>query len=252
MFTRGEVMIINDIISKIYTIEPFDEMRIHILKELNDVIPYDSSSFYMASKTADHILTKPVGVGISMSELERYITEFEHKDYTKWIFLSAKNMVYRESDIFPDSVREKQDYYKNIYIQGHIYYSAQASISSNGMFQGVISIYRDRDKADFSDKELFMLEILLVHLENRINMELEKKNEGAIKSRAYVATYEYMEKYGLTKREVEILGLLMAGLDNHVITDKLQISLNTLKKHSASIYKKLGISSRWELIKLKN
>lgn len=252
MFTRAEIMIISDLISKIYRFDDFDEMRLQTLKEINDIIPYDSASFYLASKTDDHILTKPIGVGIEPSELQRYIDEFEDKDYTRWIFLSGNNIVYRESDLFPDSVREKQEYYKNIYINGHMYYSLQASISTNGMFQGVISLYRDRDKEEFSDGELFMVEILLKHFGNRINMELEKIEQKEINSKAYSSRYEFMEKYSLTKREIEILGLLMAGLETVAISENLGISENTLKKHATSIYKKLGISSRWELIKFAN
>lgn len=252
MFTRAEIMIISDLISKIYRVDDFDEMRLQTLKEINDIIPYDSASFYLASKTDDHILTKPIGVGIEPSELQRYIDEFEDKDYTRWIFLSGNNIVYRESDLFPDSVREKQEYYKNIYINGHMYYSLQASISTNGMFQGVISLYRDRDKEEFSDGELFMVEILLKHFGNRINMELEKIEQKEINSKAYSSRYEFMEKFSLTKREIEILGLLMAGLETVAISENLGISENTLKKHATSIYKKLGISSRWELIKFAN
>lgn len=252
MLTRAEIMIVNDLISKIYRVDDFDEMRIRTLEEINDIIPYDTSSFYLASKTDEHILARPVGVGIEPSELQRYIDEFEDKDYTRWIFLSGNNIVYRESDLFPDSVREKHEYYRNIYINGHMYYSLQASVSTNGMFQGVISLYRDIDKEDFIDKELFMLELLVKHFGNRINMELEKKEQKEINSKAYNSRYELMERFDLTKREIEILGLLMAGLETSAISENLSISENTVKKHATSIYKKLGISSRWELIKFVN
>lgn len=252
MLSRTEMLIVNDIVSKIYSIEDFDAMRLATLKELNEIIPYDSSSFYMASKTDDHILAKPVGIGIVESELQRYIDEFEDKDYTRWIFMSANNLVYRESDLFPDSRRENEEYFKDIYVNGHIYYSLQASISSNGLFQGVISLYRDRDKADFTDVEMFMMELLLIHYENRINMEIKKAALTERKSKTHFETYELMSQYDLTRREVEILGLLMAGLSVEMISDKLAITPNTLKKHCTSIYKKMGISSRWELIKFTN
>lgn len=93
MLTRAEIMIVNDLISKIYRVDDFDEMRIRTLEEINDIIPYDTSSFYLASKTDEHILARPVGVGIEPSELQRYIDEFEDKDYTRWIFLSGNNII---------------------------------------------------------------------------------------------------------------------------------------------------------------
>ncbi|MBR1623585.1 MAG: helix-turn-helix transcriptional regulator, partial [Pseudobutyrivibrio sp.] len=56
--------------------------------------------------------------------------------------------------------------------------------------------------------------------------------------------------YELTKREGEILKLLMEGKDNAVICDEILITPNTLKKHILNIYRKLGINSRVQLFKL--
>ena len=48
----------------------------------------------------------------------------------------------------------------------------------------------------------------------------------------------------LTSREVEVLQLLAAGLDNKAIALKLQISKHTVKFHISSIFSKLNVSSR--------
>jgi LuxR family maltose regulon positive regulatory protein len=50
----------------------------------------------------------------------------------------------------------------------------------------------------------------------------------------------------LTDREQEILDLLAAGLTNREIADTLAISPETVKKHTGSIYGKLGVSNRTE------
>jgi LuxR family maltose regulon positive regulatory protein len=50
----------------------------------------------------------------------------------------------------------------------------------------------------------------------------------------------------LTPREREVLGLLAAGLTNHEIADELFISPETVKKHIASIFGKLGAHHRAE------
>ena len=50
----------------------------------------------------------------------------------------------------------------------------------------------------------------------------------------------------LTPREREILGLIAAGLTNPEIADRLVISSQTVKKHTSSIYGKLGVSNRTE------
>lgn len=51
----------------------------------------------------------------------------------------------------------------------------------------------------------------------------------------------------LTVRETEVLELMLQGLDNSSIQDKLGISRNTLKTHISNIYGKTGIKNRREL-----
>jgi LuxR family maltose regulon positive regulatory protein len=48
----------------------------------------------------------------------------------------------------------------------------------------------------------------------------------------------------LTKREVEILGLLANELSNNQISDQLCISAATVKRHTENIYQKLGVHGR--------
>lgn len=54
----------------------------------------------------------------------------------------------------------------------------------------------------------------------------------------------------LTKREREIVGLMLGGETNAAIAERLFISESTVKKHVNNVFRKLGISSRWELLKL--
>lgn len=55
---------------------------------------------------------------------------------------------------------------------------------------------------------------------------------------------------GITNREQEILNLAATGCTNRYIAHKLIISEGTVKKTLYNAYKKLGITSRMELIKL--
>ncbi len=57
-------------------------------------------------------------------------------------------------------------------------------------------------------------------------------------------------KYGLTSRERGVMELMLAGLENEAIAERLFISKNTLKFHIKNIYQKLGVSSRQEAVKV--
>jgi len=52
----------------------------------------------------------------------------------------------------------------------------------------------------------------------------------------------------LTKREHEIISLLSGGLQNRPIADRLSISETTVRHHLTSIFDKLGVANRLELI----
>jgi len=50
--------------------------------------------------------------------------------------------------------------------------------------------------------------------------------------------------YGLTEREMEVLALIVDGLSNPQISEKLVITLSTTKTHVHSILQKLYVESR--------
>ena len=52
----------------------------------------------------------------------------------------------------------------------------------------------------------------------------------------------------LSERELEVLRLFAEGHSNQEITDKLIISLGTVKAHSSNIYRKLGASNRTQAV----
>lgn len=55
------------------------------------------------------------------------------------------------------------------------------------------------------------------------------------------------KKFGLTKREEEMLEMLAAGMSNQQISSLAYISVGTVKTHAHNIYAKLGIKGRPDL-----
>ncbi|MEA4866091.1 MAG: LuxR C-terminal-related transcriptional regulator, partial [Sphaerochaeta sp.] len=56
----------------------------------------------------------------------------------------------------------------------------------------------------------------------------------------------------LTSREKEIFGLIATGFDNQQIADHLQLAEQTVRNNISTIYSKLEVKDRFEIIRLAN
>ncbi len=87
---------------------------------------------------------------------------------------------------------------------------------------------------------LFIAGVLVWH---RLRMNML---EGKIKTETSLEVM--FEKYQLSKREREIVQLVLKGKTNRDIEEELFISLKTVKCHVYNIYQKIGVRNRLELI----
>jgi DNA-binding CsgD family transcriptional regulator len=61
---------------------------------------------------------------------------------------------------------------------------------------------------------------------------------------ALPSSTQLIERYGLTRREAEIAGLLALGLSNTEIAARLSMSPHTVRHHAEWLFTKLGMHSR--------
>jgi DNA-binding CsgD family transcriptional regulator len=61
-----------------------------------------------------------------------------------------------------------------------------------------------------------------------------------------------LDRYGVTKRERQIVEKICLGKTNKQVADELFISLQTVKDHTHRIYSKIGINNRMQLVQLMN
>lgn len=56
------------------------------------------------------------------------------------------------------------------------------------------------------------------------------------------------EQFGISKRELEVLELMAAGLSNQEIADRLFVSMNTVKTHASNLFVKLDVGRRTQAV----
>jgi two-component system, NarL family, response regulator LiaR len=70
----------------------------------------------------------------------------------------------------------------------------------------------------------------------------------AIQALISTTQHPYDTKYDLTKRQREVLELMIRGLNNRQIANQLVISNSTVKNHICSIYSKLNTTNRTQTV----
>ena len=82
-------------------------------------------------------------------------------------------------------------------------------------------------------------------------LEGEREGEVAVQLRSATAgeTFELLCRvYALSPRERDVVSLLVAGLDTRSIAKRMFISPHTVQDHLKSVFTKIGIHSRRELL----
>ena len=95
-----------------------------------------------------------------------------------------------------------------------------------------------------------LLAVFFTSLGVWVGLKLTRKKEVVISGprHPFVFSHANMKKLGISKRELEVLELIAAGLTNQEIADKLFVSLNTVKTHSSNLFMKLDVKRRTQAL----
>ena len=64
----------------------------------------------------------------------------------------------------------------------------------------------------------------------------------------FILNEKELIRLNLSRRELEVLQLMAQGLSNQEIADKLFVSLNTIKTHSAQLFEKMEVKRRTQAV----
>ena len=165
--------------------------------------------------------------------------------------LKLTNSVYRWTDLYSAEERKNRPITKRILEPMGIEFGLHAILNNEHGELGEINLYRTPAQRDFTDQEKEILKIFCDHITPRLAVLIET-NEGHSNLTggqkipdSDIAEFEKL----LTRREHQILTLASEGLKNDEIARKLHLSPATVKKHVQNGYRKLGVSSRAQLVR---
>lgn len=248
MLKESEWNTINNILLELYTIDEITVLSKKVLNVLRILIPFTKGYFLLLDDDQKIDVPESFFLGMNEESVSRYINKYYDKDYLQYLYdFSQETTVYQDSSILEDEIRKNTEFYKNFLLPADIPYGCGILIIKNHSVTGVFNLFRNEALGDFSEKDIYILNVLKKHLENIIHNAKKLSRQQVAISKCFELS---SEKFGLSDRENEILHLIADGKSNNDICETLNVSLSTVKKHVYNIFNKAGVNSRAQLLNL--
>lgn len=246
---ENEWILLNEIaynISYIFTVE---EMQDEILNRwLPILIPYDAAVLARLSRTANggYVFTETYGYHLSPKMLNIWQEQTQKADAYRWLLYSNTSATFRESAFREEDKLKNTPIYESFYEPNGLCYSAGLCICFREEPVGFLRLYRRKEKGEFAERDLFALSQLHKHLAYRLIYEAKRGDTRFFFAKGYHD--KICRQYNLTEREGEMLDLAVHGMTNEEIAQKLNISIHTVKKHFQSVYTKMNVHNRVQMV----
>lgn len=249
---KNQFLVINDLIYEMYHWRSMDDIKENFFQRLKIIVPFTYASILLKKNAdpEDVTLCNPICYPEYFIEAEEaYISYGDpDADYLLWNLYAKESKLLRASDILDEEKRLHSPLYVNCYGKFDVYDDMQFTIVFNGKLLGLLTLYRTRIDGVFSTEDMFFLRALGMHLNAVMQRMLGGQGGGRIAGEQHLS--DIKQHYGLTRREAEILSHLYRFETNAEIADALGIRENTLQKHLQNLFRKLNVTSKWEVLRL--
>ncbi len=248
MLRETEWLTLNNILLGIYMVDGMEALTKKVMNGVRLMIPYSSGYFALFDEEQNIIWDSICLIGISREKFKRYVDESYTEEYIKYLYdFSTKTPIYHDTSVLMDNIRQFTPFYANFLEPSGCFYGAGILFIRNNRIIGILELFRNKKVADFTERDIYVFNVLKEHIENIISKMMQKSQSGALDEKRFLSM---KIRYELTDREDEILRLLSSSASNQNIADQLIISASTVKKHIYNIYSKTGVKNRTQLLNL--
>lgn len=247
---KNDFLLFNEVVYHIHTCGDLDDFKRTLLSQIKLLIPYAYASILAVEidpATRDIRHRDPFCLPESFTSLEEAWIARDYQDEIFWVSHAPESIVVRSSELMGEESRLSSPIFRDLYQQYNIYDTLSMNLAYEHQVMALLTIYRTRADGMFTDQEAFYLRALSNHVNYAYHTCAGKPSAQA----EHRTMEQLAEQYQLTRREEEILGLVFQDMNNEEILERIAISRHTLLKHLQNIYRKCGISSRWDLLKLR-
>lgn len=252
---KNTFMLYNDLIYELCDSRSMEDVMRVINTHVRMLIPFRYASLLISDEKNEEgkpLYRKPMCLPDSFTEAESRYMEHIDEDPLAWLMYGNETTLIRESDLMGDESRLTTPLYQHCYSGYGIYDSMQASLIYHNEFLGILTLFRTKKEGLFTVDDVFLCRSMCTHM-NRIVWQILRGSafSSPIRTRGGLAALAGLQAtYHLTPRESQVLWMIFSLMDNEEICQKLGIRETTLQKHLQNLYRKTGVSSRMELLKL--
>lgn len=246
--TMKEASYLSQMIYRINLCDSFSDLSRILLSQIRTIIPYHKAmALKVSSQNNEYLYEEPFFVGSERESFDE--SRFVEGTYRSvwWEYMEAPwSSVFRATDARDEEEWKKSALYQEVYKPQKLYYALQATFVHNDIKLGMIGLYRRADEENFTEKEVFLLELLKVHIELKLFRLVTRYRGFRVDPTApgFSVPKALINDYSLTRREEEIIDMILNGATDASIIDELCISKSTFEKHVHNIYKKTGTKNR--------
>lgn len=240
---ESEWMFLNEIAYNISFIYSFDEMRRKTLQWLRMLMRFDGAVF---SLVEGEQVTGSVVCGMEENSAAVFQETYGEDNPLLWLMISGRSAAWLQSELLTDEAMEESGFYQKFYRPRQYHYAMGMNIVFREDVVGLLTFYRRRENGDFTKRELFITDQLQKHLAYRLYYEAKKGDTRYFYAKGYHE--RICREFSLTARESELLDYAVKGFSNEKIADLMHISVNTVKKHFHSLYEKMHVKNRVQLL----
>ncbi|MDD7739222.1 MAG: LuxR C-terminal-related transcriptional regulator [Fusicatenibacter sp.] len=248
---KNQFLVINDLIYDMYSWNSLDDIKENVFQRLKLIVPFSYASILLNQDPASaHVtLYNPICYPEAFLEAEEAYLAYEpDADYMMWNLYAKESKLLRSSAILDEQTRLNSPLYMNCYRKFDVYDDMQFTIVHEGKLLGLLTLYRTSIDGAFTTDDMFFIRALGMHLNAVMHRILSPHPTGHISDKKHLD--ELKERFHLTGREAEILSHLYLFESNAEIADALGIRENTLQKHLQNLFRKLNVTSKWEVLRL--
>ncbi|WP_138419556.1 LuxR C-terminal-related transcriptional regulator [Aquibacillus sediminis] len=226
-------------------------IREDVLLSFERVFGFERSNFWLCNQF--HYFPNVVELNMENQAASDYLNNFYELDYfvpNKVIQKISNQRVLTVEDLISRKEYENSAFYNEFMRRYGYHHYISMYIYNGSELIGAIDFVRSKNEKDFTNEEIMCLEIISRHLAEKLSesQKLDSNDHDDHLTPLEPFTISPLKQsFKLTNKEAEVLQLVLQGCTNNDIAKNLFISINTVKKHLQSIYRKLEVTNRTSL-----